>query len=336
MEFLDQKEQVINIELTPYGKYLLSVGKFKPDSYAFFDEDIIYDYGFAGVDGELQNEIEDRIQEDTPRFAAQSRFRGAEVAVFSAAPNMVESLMPGVLEDKTNPLTIQNNPTSLNLFQNPLGTSAFNSKKMPSWNIEFLHSRIDSTQRTMTGSNNEIPTAFVPQINCTLKPKIKRFLEPDLDLAGEATQQSQDSEIWDSEVVFPDGTFIEYEEDYIFIQVEEANTEFLKDNFDVEVFEVIDVVGDTPAAKTKETLKPLYFAKDKLKTPEVGDVEYFLDIEIDDEISQGLYCSLVKSRDKVKNIFLDKIFTCPEAKDNGISADVYNTGDNSDPGEACP
>ena len=284
MEFLDQKEQVINIELTPYGKYLLSVGKFKPDSYAFFDEDIIYDYGFAGVSGELQNETEGRIQEDTPRLSAQSRFRGAEVAVFSAAPNMVESLMPGVLEDKTNPLTIQDNPTSLNLFQNPLGTSAFNSNKMPAWNIEVLHSKIDSTEYVMTGSDDEIPTTFIPQIDFTLKPKIKRFLVPDLDLVGEATQQSEDSEIWDSEVIFPDGTYIEYEKDYLFIQVEEANTEFLKDNFDIEIFEVVDIVGDTPAAKTKETLKPLYFAKDKSTSPIVGDVEYLLDIEIDDEI----------------------------------------------------
>ena len=48
MKFLDKKEQVLDIQLTQYGKRLLSNGKFKPHSYAFFDDDIIYDTAWAG------------------------------------------------------------------------------------------------------------------------------------------------------------------------------------------------------------------------------------------------------------------------------------------------
>ena len=38
MEFFNKKEEVIDIKLTQYGKYLLSQGKFKPVFYSFSDE----------------------------------------------------------------------------------------------------------------------------------------------------------------------------------------------------------------------------------------------------------------------------------------------------------
>ena len=72
MTFANPKEETINLELTSYGRYLLSLGQFKPHTYAFFDEDIIYDrQHLSGTTGnanvELQNNIEGRIQEETPR-----------------------------------------------------------------------------------------------------------------------------------------------------------------------------------------------------------------------------------------------------------------------------
>ena len=62
MTFLDRKEEVINVELTQYGKYLLSLGKFKPTFYEFFDDDIVYDSKFIGVT-ETQSSIQTRIKE---------------------------------------------------------------------------------------------------------------------------------------------------------------------------------------------------------------------------------------------------------------------------------
>ena len=43
MSFFNKKEDVIDLQLTQYGKYLLSQGKLKPVYYAFFDDDILYD-----------------------------------------------------------------------------------------------------------------------------------------------------------------------------------------------------------------------------------------------------------------------------------------------------
>ena len=39
MLFLDKKEEVLDIKLTQFGKYKLSIGEFKPVYYAFFDDD---------------------------------------------------------------------------------------------------------------------------------------------------------------------------------------------------------------------------------------------------------------------------------------------------------
>ena len=46
-KFLNKKEQVIDFQLTPYGRQRLSVGSLKPTYYAFFDDDILYDGPFA-------------------------------------------------------------------------------------------------------------------------------------------------------------------------------------------------------------------------------------------------------------------------------------------------
>jgi len=90
MEFFDRKEEVIDIELTQYGKHLLSLGKFKPNQYAFFDDDILYDikYVVSGSEGsfdstdksaleERQNLTESRIKE-VPRLKIQYNFSDRE------------------------------------------------------------------------------------------------------------------------------------------------------------------------------------------------------------------------------------------------------------------
>ena len=80
MEFFNRKEEVVDLQLTQYGKYLLSRGKFKPSAYAFFDDDVIYDATYGPNKNEHQNATEDRIKE-TPRIKCQSVFHGIETEV---------------------------------------------------------------------------------------------------------------------------------------------------------------------------------------------------------------------------------------------------------------
>ena len=73
MLFMDKKEEVLDIELTPYGKKLLSMGKMKPVYYAFFDDNIMYDSEYGGQE-EDQNIIQQRITELTPQLQTQYKF----------------------------------------------------------------------------------------------------------------------------------------------------------------------------------------------------------------------------------------------------------------------
>ena len=41
-EFFNKKEEMLEVQLTEYGKYLLSMGKLDPAYYAFFDDEILY------------------------------------------------------------------------------------------------------------------------------------------------------------------------------------------------------------------------------------------------------------------------------------------------------
>lgn len=92
MGFFDRKEEVIEIQLTQFGKHLLSIGKFKPDQYAFFDDDVLYDIKHSATGSatdnnfnskerthisEKQNISESRIKE-TPRIKTQYNFTDLE------------------------------------------------------------------------------------------------------------------------------------------------------------------------------------------------------------------------------------------------------------------
>ena len=77
MTFLDRKEQVLDVQLTQHGKYLLSIGELKPEYYAFFDDDILYDSGYASIQQEQQNNIQDRIKESV-RTKTQYVFNSIE------------------------------------------------------------------------------------------------------------------------------------------------------------------------------------------------------------------------------------------------------------------
>ena len=70
MEFFNKKEEVLDIQLTQFGKHLLSVGRFRPVYYCFYDDDILYDSTKGGF-SEHQNNTEKRILEHTPKLKTQ-------------------------------------------------------------------------------------------------------------------------------------------------------------------------------------------------------------------------------------------------------------------------
>ena len=188
MKFLDQKEEVFDIQLTPTGNRLLQLGQFKPASYCFFDDDVIYDGEWAGVSPESQNDIETRIQ-DIPKIEpVRAKYSvedeifkesGTQISEYDVFANLVRGdyqyylgqlspsqllSSPSFYEDALGIIwtslaapasLIQNDKNRLYSMDGPLGTMDYMAgDMMPGWNIEFMKSELTGSIY-VTGSMGE-------------------------------------------------------------------------------------------------------------------------------------------------------------------------------------
>ena len=77
MSFFDSNQEVLDIQLTSYGKYLLSKGEFSPVYYSFFDDDVIYDQSYVGL-AHSSKDSEVRILDQTPYLRLQTSFNSID------------------------------------------------------------------------------------------------------------------------------------------------------------------------------------------------------------------------------------------------------------------
>lgn len=339
MSYLDPKERVIDLQLTSYGKYLLSIGKLKPVFYAFFDDDVIYDGTYANV-AENQSQIEPRIQEETPRFSAQAVFSARELEIFNKNPNIINDLIIGQdianlkEEDKQKLLQkvkIQDEPEHSEVLLQPLGTTNTAYDYTPGWNVSFLKAPLSSsvTYLTISGSRGESYRA-IPQLDVEIKYRIEAFskeatmkdelLDTEAEYDGEvALAEAVSSRYIADTISFEDGSKIELKSDALILRLEESNTFFKKDNFDIELFEIetTNVVNGVE----ETTLIPLKFYNDRdllIKDTqeekfEDATAQKYLTFQIDKEIPLANICPLIKE-DKKKQVFDSKIFNCTEVE----------------------
>ena len=254
MAFLNQKEDVIDLQLTQYGKYLVSKGKFKPVYYAFYDDDIIYDQRYAtGSDLEVQKDIEDRIFNKTPRPATQYLFHSVEdfrktndikrTDPTTAANAIFRKNLSFGLEEK-----IQHTQEKHFALSAPLGRSDLLEEYAPAFDIKMIRGEISSSITTISGSivdnvDQVYSIQRIPQINLKdviFYTTVKTVTGDDDDLEFELIGAEP----------FEDGTYIGVTDDYLLMRVEEENVPMSMENFDVEVY-VTDISGNIES--------PLYF-----------------------------------------------------------------------------
>jgi hypothetical protein len=77
MTFFNKKTEVMKVELTPLGRYKLSIGKLKPHHYRFFDNNVVYDGKAIGTT-EDQNDADHRIRQETPVLKQNPNITGVE------------------------------------------------------------------------------------------------------------------------------------------------------------------------------------------------------------------------------------------------------------------
>ena len=321
MEFFNKKEEVLDLQLTQYGKYLLSIGKLNPAYYTLHDENVIYDSQFS-QGTELQNEARVRIQSDTPILKTQYNF---------VSLDSMQSKTADFQDDKERTGGVTR----------PLATSNIGSDKIPSWNISALGGMLlsGSTTSVISSSASAI-VQEIPQIGAEVTYRANpvtignTFTEGELEeislgLADGIPQDVlQGLDITFSTETLSDGSSFSIDKDDLILQIVEDNAPMGNDNFEVEIFQVeTETVDDI----TTEKLIPMVFKKEPIlivndilvEAVEEDDVEidstfveYYFELELDGEISSDLMCSKLTNADKDIYKYAFKEFACPDIQPN--------------------
>lgn len=283
MSFFDDKQEVIKLELTTYGRFLLSRGKFKPVYYAFYDDDVIYDSLYTDLT-ESQNSIQTRILDETPSLKPQTTFTSIEESVKLNTLTVRET---DKLKEEESQITADKN-YALSL---PLANSSVSSDYNPAWSLNFISGSISSSNPYIDNSNGLSgslqPYLKLPQINLeNIAFDIKRKENDFSTDTGYAYIYSVNTVSY----------FIK--EDCLLLDISELNVDNLTKNFDIEIFiEEEQLMGGTE--EKKKVLKQLNFNKENINivnnilldnpitfdaVEDENSVEYFLDVTIDDEI----------------------------------------------------
>lgn len=317
MSFFDSKEEVINIELTQFGKKLLSKGKFKPVYYAFFDDDVIYDSKYMGINEE-QNDTQQRILNETPVSKPVYNFHSIEEEQKSYNDLIFSENLAGLLNlDK---IDMADGETNYSLLL-PLGQSSANSEFYPAWNLNVLNGQIfncfDTVDNTLNNEFTKYPYLKIPQINMsTSSIKLKVF-----DENNASTQESLNlttlATLSTPQKIF----YIKRGETFNIFDVLERNVEDKKENFEIEVFleDKKEING-----QEKKYWKKLNFLKSPVNikngilldeplyqeaasiSADQNFVSYYLNLLVDEEInlppetllSLNTYSTTVKEDDK--------------------------------------
>ena len=305
----------MDIQLTQYGKYLLSKGKFKPHCYAFFDDDIIYDPAYAGQPKEDKEETFKRIG-SVPRLKTIHNITSVETRV----KELNEQNFTKALDEFQNPIQDYFKSSKSNLkkpiddiyglddiestsmlvdnrsiLKNILGNSEIGNQDYPSWNIRSLtptkfNEPVEGTKQdgSLTlrtpplRTSSSYDEAHVKRYQLEMKPRMivmnhSSDLDND-DLGLFRTQTGFEDTIED----LPDDRILTFlQKPDIILDVRERNVFFQKENFDVEVFEVID-----ETERSQNFLKRLYFTEDMeeedvQRVPIESRVETYLEINFD-------------------------------------------------------
>jgi len=320
MEFFDDKEEVIDIQLTQFGKYQLSLGKWKPVYYAFFDDNILYDAEYAGLD-ENQNNAEPRIQENTPQLHTQHVFSGRETDFLRQLDEKRDKDLRE--EDK---IKIQSNAEKFYSLAAPLGTSDYGVKDYPRLTIQALEGTITDSKTQLTGS---FRTQEIPQIEMDLTYRFNAksiYDEERQDSYGQIDAEELGGQ------VFLDGTYFEMEEEQVIVNIQELNVPFDVENFEIEVFEL-------PVSGNLQDIQQIYFQKQNPQivngilisdaplqqdsTLDSNYVEYYFDINVDDEIDQNTLSRAI-TRLKSQGFYTDSEYRIIKPPVVATAANLYD------------
>jgi hypothetical protein len=330
MSFLNPKEDVIDIQLTPFGRFLYSQGKLKPVYYAFFDDDVIYDSQYASFN-ESQNSIEPRIQEETPQLMCIGNNSCVETSL-------------------SIPYSVNNSNNSSQLFSltKVIGTSDLDYNYGASWDIKFIKGNLTSFASNLTSSSGKIVSIQQLETSVVYDTSIitdeiayTGFQDTDINSYVQNKRDNYNFNDFEMSDPFGDGTRILSEEKSLLLDISEKNTQLINDMFDVEVFRYDkDSSGNDLLTKLffrhkmPEVVNDILLDEQEQPSIEITNefVEYYFNVFVDNEINNQTICDFIKPTQQGKNTMVN-IVGCDETVSEPTTSNLYST--NAKPGDSC-
>ena len=305
MTFFNKKEDIIEIQLTPYGRKLLSEGNMKPMYYAFYDDDILYDSGKGGF-AETNSQSKTRILTETPSMRPISANFGIESNAKTEYSQLIDNHMVQAI-----------------------GTSSEIEKKTAGWNVIALDKEFDTF--TLTSSLNPSDSAIksttmplsIPQVNCKL--------EFTMSMGASSMEDNNLFLLLDDLPSNPDGKRLNVQDESMVLYLMEKNGFVNSDSFDVEVFLY---------EEDNSNLTKLHFLKqqervvndllveqeDNEMEPTKENVEYYIDLLLDGQVPDEDICKGI-DRLKETTIYSELDLKCPDRDEQNINIYTSTIGD---------
>ena len=236
---------------------------------------------------------------------------------------------------------VQQTPTKFYNASYALGRADLGTNKKSAWSVSALQGRISSSYTYKEETNNK--KVNIPQLNM-----IPIAYKSEVQKGNPSENFVEDSYTTSP---FSDGNYLRIYEDSIVLEIDEVNSPFENENFDIEVYEITTGSVNT-AGGAIEHLIPLYFSKPLtyikdnilLDEPENSNqydidetyVEHYFNIRVDSEIDQATLCKLMPA-DKAQGIFSSRMLDCESIKKQQKlnSRDYYRSDVTIDDLEDC-
>ena len=279
MTFFNKKEDVMRIELTPYGRELLSKGKLKPEFYAFFDDDILYNSTVASI-SENSSQIKRRIISDTPSLKPPTTMTGVESRFFN-----------------------QHTSEDDNVLIAPIGTNKLTTKNANAWDVTAIMGNLSSSTSYISSSTS--PFYNVPQIECELNFTMS---------VGNLSKDVYITPEYDVSDLADDDTFVKLKRDDLLLYILEKNGFLYKDSLSVEVYKYDP--GEINIRKLFFDPNPQNLNDTNIIDENI--VETYFNFSVDRQISNEDLCKGIHKL-KDSNIYLGLKLDCEERENEEIN-----------------
>jgi len=328
MTFFNKKTEVMKVELTPYGRYKLSIGKLKPHHYRFFDNNVAYHGKALGIT-EDQNDADNRIRQETPVLKQNPNITGVETAISIIETDEVTVQMDYIqyTGSNLNPIysevgggsTYRSNDRKnkrddhINQMVYNIGTVEHDAEQSPSFQVDAFRGKISGSTSKFYSSEN-IQTSSIPQIDLEIEYEAI-VTNSFLDVVAQNFQVQPIGP-------FQDGSRIILKFQDPLLRIKETNAFDEKENFHITAYRVFkqDSVGKLIYEKMKfdkeqqRIVSDLYVGEEGQQgavSYSPNDVSYYFEILTDKDIAESDYCETIGDLE-IRNIYLDDEVICPD------------------------